>query len=66
MTDQKKPETVEDDDLDTAQGGFATWGTTTSHVKAKQKQGDGFGTWGTTTTHLKQPGKNMEVVNEDE
>lgn len=68
MADQKKPETVADDDLENAQGGFGTWATTsTTGVKQARKDGDGFGTWGTaTTTGLKQPGTNMEVVNEDE
>ena len=50
MTEQKKPEKIADEDLDAAQGGFGTWGTTTSHVVEGQKKGDGFGTWGTATT----------------
>ena len=49
MTDQKKPETIADEDLDTAQGGFASWGTGTLQVNAKQKKGDGFITFGAET-----------------
>ena len=68
MTDQKKPETIEDEALESVQGGFGTWATTsTTGVTTKAKPGDGFGTWGTaTTTGIQQPGANMEVVNEDE
>ncbi|MEM1298039.1 MAG: hypothetical protein AAGH68_02075 [Pseudomonadota bacterium] len=66
MTDQKKPETISDADLDGAQGGFGSWGEPTSTLKNGPKNGDGFGSWGTTGSTLKRTVTNMEVVNEDE
>ena len=75
MTDQKKPETIADEDLDTVQGASGGGGGKArlgdlKFVKyvdtTESSRGDGFIAFGTEGTGLKQPGTNMEVVNEDE
>ena len=71
MTDQKKPEIIDEEDLDAVQGAagkarFAEFSVMKPVDNTSTSQGDGFGSWGTTSTFLMQPGTNMEVVNEDE
>ena len=66
MTDQKKPEVLADDELETATGGFGSWGEPVGTFDGQRKKANGFGSWGTTGSTLKQPGTNMDAVNEDE
>lgn len=82
MSDQKKPEAIEDEDLDGAQGGlFSTHGagnelysTSSAGTELYSTSGAGtelFSTHGMGTEvragqRSKRPGRNMEVVNEDE
>ena len=71
MTDQKKPEIIDEEDLDAVQGAagkarFAEFSVMKQVDNTSTSQGDGFITMGAETTTLKQPRTNMEVVNEDE
>lgn len=59
MTDQKKPEALADDDLDTVQGAagkarFVEFQAMKQVDTTSTSQGDGFASWGTGTMSLKE------------
>lgn len=60
MTDKKKPEAIDDEELESAQGGLFSADAGTMELMTDA------GTMEVRGTRLKRPGKKMEVVNEDE
>ena len=71
MTDQKKPEIIDEEDLDAVQGAagkarFDEISVMKQVDNTSTSQGDGFGSWCTGTLNLKQPGTRMEEENPDE
>ncbi|MEM1298045.1 MAG: hypothetical protein AAGH68_02105 [Pseudomonadota bacterium] len=53
MTDQKKPDAIADDDLDTAQGGMLSFGAETTTVKGKDTR-DSYANL--EVSHARKPG----------